>query len=163
MPNTTPIPELIALELVDRLWEISTANGYAFDVTEVVRPNRNGDNWKHEDLSIGIIQGPQTRLENLDCPGNPPALAYQTTYTATCVLRESGDPSAVDENKAAAAIVKATVASANDWYSFGGNAIDAAFGDATPFSPGDGEVNGITVPIVVTYRISETDPFEVRG
>ncbi len=50
----------------------------------------------------------------------------------------------------------------NLWYSFGGLAVDAEFGDPS-YDSGDGSYFGMDIPIVVTYRVSEDDPWEVRA
>jgi len=168
MPNTNtiPIPELIAEEIESRLNTILLENGYAFDVSEVVRPNRRGDNWQYKHLGIGIKQGVSSRIPNLDCPGNPPALAYATVFTLSCICRDSKNldaAHATNENEVAAAAVKAVASDGDDWHSMAGIAINTEIGSPVPFVPSQAEFNGVAVPIIVTYRISENDPYEVRG
>ncbi len=165
MPNTTPIPELIALEIVDRLSEITVANGYNFDASEVVRPTRRGENWLYKHLGIGVVQGESTRLQELDLPGNPPAIAWQIQFRVQCIVRDdkdSTDAHATNENEMAAAVVLAITDDGATWYRMNNNAIDTQFGSPTPFVTDDGELNGVSVPVAVAYRVSETNPFEAR-
>jgi hypothetical protein len=166
MPNTTPVPELIAEEIESRLNTILLENGYAFDVSEVVRPNRRGDNWLYKHLGIGIKQGSSVRVPKLDCPGNPAAIAYATLFTLTCICRDSKNldfAHATNENEVAAAAVKAIASDGDDWHSMAGVAINTEIGSPIPLVPPAAEINGVSVPVVVTYRVSENNPYEVRG
>lgn len=161
----TSIPELIAQVLAARLQLITIANGYAFDVSEVVRPTRGGENWEHKNLGIGLLQTDSERVPELDCPGNPPAIAYALTFQAQCVCKDAETSTAAHataENSMAAAVVKA-VTNASQWQTMGGNAVDAMLGTNEPFRSPEGEANGVLVPIIVTYRVSEDDPFTVRA
>lgn len=165
MPNTTPIPELIALEIVDRLQNITTDNGFNFDVSEVIRPTRRGENWTYQHLGIGVVQGESTRVAELDLPGNPPAIAWQVQFRVQCIVRDDKNETAAhatNENEMAAAAVQAIVDDGTTWYRMNDNAIDTQFGNVTPFVTDDAELNGASVPVLVTYRVSETNPFEVR-
>ena len=167
---STPVPELIALELVSRLENINECDGYSFTVSEVVRPSRKGETWTHQHLGIGVLQGESTRLEDLDYPGNPPAIAYSIDFQLQCICRDSAtsidDPKpahAATENEVAAAVVKAiTATGAATWHTIGGNAIDARFGSMQPLVSPEGEQNGVMIPLAIIYRVSETDPFTTR-
>ncbi len=165
MTNTTPIPELIAIEIESRLNEILKENGYSFDVSEVVRPSRRGENWQRKHFGIGILQGTAERNPELDCPGNPPAIAFDLTFDLECVCRDSSNSTeahATAENEIAAAAMQA-IASSTQWHTMDGNCVNSEFGSPTPFSSPEGEMDGVTLPLVVTYRVSETNPFEVRA
>lgn len=162
----TAVPELIALEIVDRLEDITTVGGYAFTVSEVKRPTRNGENWQRKHLGIGVIQGPSERVPERDCPGNPPAIAYQVTFNLECICKDpeaSTAAHATSENEMAAAVVKAIASDGATWYTMNGNAIYTDFGANEPFEPSDGEMNGVTVPVIVLYRVAENDPYTVRS
>jgi len=80
--------ESIAREIVSRLEQIKIANGYAFNVTSVIRPNRNAT-WTPEDRLILVKQGDSTKNESLSCPGNPPAMAFDTTFELCGFVRTS--------------------------------------------------------------------------
>jgi hypothetical protein len=169
MPNTTPIPELIAEEIVDRLERITVDNGFAFDVAFVTRGNRLGTNFLRKPYGILVILGDNVRNEEMDHEGNPPAIAYDLTVMVKCLanIADTDDGSHnTRSNQMIAAAMKAITnptVSPSTWYTLGGNAIEANFGDIEYFSASEGDHAGATLPIEVTYRISETDPFTVRA
>ena len=49
------------------------------------------------------------------------------------------------------------------WWNFGGLAINAAFESIEKYIADDGGANGVLVPLRVTYRVSETDPYTARA
>lgn len=166
MPTT--VPELIALEIVGRLQLITTVNGYAFTVSEVVRPNRKGDNRKYSHLGIGVLQSLSERVPELDCPGNPPAIAYAVTFNLECVCKDSEiDAStaahATNENEMAATVVKALANDGGMWFTMNNNAINTELGAMEPYSSPEGEFNGVQIPVRVIYRVAENDPYVVRA
>ena len=166
MPNTTPIPELIAIEIESRLNTILLENNYSFDVSEVVRPNRRGENWQYRHMGIGIRQVDSARVVALDCPGNPAAIAYAVLFLLTCVCKDSmnlDQPHATNANEMAAAAVQAITSDGLDWHTMNDVAINSEIGSLVPFVSPEGENSGVSVPVVVTYRVSENNPFEVRG
>ena len=163
----TSIPELIALEIVSRLLEITTESGYEFTVTEVVRPNRTGSNWLKRHFGIGVVQESSERNDELLRPGNPPAVAFDVTFSIHCVCRDSESesvPHSTNENAMVAAVQKALIdGDQSGWHTMGGNAVDTAIGSPVPYISPEGELNGASVPVVVTFRVSETDPYTVRA
>ena len=77
----------------------------------------------------------------------------EASYDATC-------------NQVAADIIEAIAVPAtnpNQWYTFGGNAINASIGANAPFISSEGDRAGIIVPVRVTYRVSENDHTVVRA
>lgn len=164
MPDTA-VPELIALEIVGRLQTITTVNGYAFNVASVTRLSRHAREWTLKNLSIAVQQANDEPVEELNHEGNPPAMAYQVTFNLHAFVRESDKtdtPHSTSENMMVAAIKKAIVSDGVGWYSFNGNAIDGSWGQVSPFQSPDGDHAGVTIPLTVLYRISETNPYEVR-
>ena len=162
----TAIPELIAIELVERLETITTDNDYNFDVASVERANRDGSNLTYKHLSVQVKQEESVRVPELDCPGNPPAIAYEITFTINCISRDSqGETDAYDTvaNDMAAAVVAAITADTSTWYTMDGNARNSEIGNITPLSSAEGEVLGMAVPVLVTYRVSENNPYQVRS
>lgn len=166
------IPERIAQELAARLRE-------SYEFSAVERPNRDGSSLTYKHRSVQVVQGEAQRTPELDCPGNPPALAYTVSFDLKCVCRDSptddeglsmssDDPNdrlalATNPNDLAAKAVLAITGSSTTWYTMAGNAIDSEIGNLTPFDSAEGEFNGMTVPIEVTYRVSENNPFQVRA
>jgi hypothetical protein len=166
MPNTIPIPELIAEEIVARLNEITKENGYEFDVSEVVRPSRRGENWRRLHNGIGVIQGSPERMPDLDCPGNPPAIAYAITFDLVCICRDSEnsiDAHTTATNYMVAAMQRAIANTGDRWYTLGDFAFDCDFGTPEPVDTDDAEFNSVRVPLVIYYRVSENNPLEVRA
>lgn len=164
MPNTIPLPELIAGVLTSRLENITIYNGYAFDVAEVTRPNRFGTNTTYRHLGIIVEQRNGVRNPAIDIPGNPPAIGYDQEYAVRCIVRDraGGEAHAVNENEMVANAVKALTAASN-WHSVNGYALDTKFGDVEPFISDTGEFNGATIPVIVLYRVNENNPFTSRG
>lgn len=172
----TPIPELMAIEVVARLREIKTANNYDFTASQVDRVNRDGSTFEYRHLSIRVDQPGQERIPESDCSGNPPAIAWSQTFEVRCFCRNSNateqpdvetvEPYATSVNDMVAAVYKAIttpVVSPSTWYTIGGRAFDTQFGSVEYFSSDDGEYHGAMVPIVCMYRVSENNPFENRA
>lgn len=160
------VPEMIAEEIRLRLLELTIANGYLFDISEVARPTRRGENWQRKHLGVGIVQGDSERLTDLDHPGNPPAIAYATEFQLMCVCRDSistTDPKMISVNQMTAEVIYALTENQSNWHTFGGLSFNAEIGSPSPFDGGDGEIDGALLPITVHYRVSENNPYEVRA
>jgi hypothetical protein len=160
--------ESIAKEIVRRLVQIRPSNGYSHNVTSVIRPNRNAT-WTPEDRLILVKQGDSTKNEALSCPGNPPAIAFDTTFELCSFVRTS-DFYSVEyesiENDRGAQIIKAITTEATDpsmWQTMGGNAFNTEFGPLENMDADDGEYHGKTVNVTCFYRVSENNPFELRA
>lgn len=160
----TAVPELIALELIDRLEDITIANGYDFTVPSVDRVNRDGTDWTPKSNTIVVVQTAHERNPELDYAGNPPGVAYILTFTIQGFIRQSDRSATADaalENRMEANIKKAVAGTAS-WYTFDGNAFNADWGPTTRFDPTQGAHAGISIELQVQYRVSEIDPFSVR-
>jgi hypothetical protein len=159
--------ESIAREIVSRLEQIKIANGYAFNVTSVIRPNRNAT-WTPEDRLILVKQGDSTKNEALSCPGNPPAMAFDTTFELCGFVRTSDFCSKEYEpieNDRGAQIIKAITTEATDpsmWYTFAGNAVIADIMEVRSFEESESH-NGVIVSLSVTHRQDENNPYNVRA
>ncbi len=162
---STAVPELIGLELVSRLEAITTANGYAFDAAGVSRMNRRANDQRFRNLEIIVEQGEDVYNEALTHAGNPAAIAYDLAFTILGFVRNSDastTPDATSENAMLAAIKKAVAGTAT-WHTFDGNAVIADWGQSEPINDEEGAYSGVSVPLIVTYRVSETDPFVARA
>lgn len=156
--------ETIALELVARLGQITTGNGYAFTASDVSRVNRDGDDWTPEHLGIVVKQGDETRNPAHDRPGNPPAMAYEQAYELIGFVRQSDRADTSDDslvNQMEAAIKKAVAENSGTWHQFDGASYDANWGDTTRFE--STAHAGLKVPLSVRYRVSELDPLTLRN
>jgi hypothetical protein len=157
-----PVIERIALEIMNRL-ETLIDDGYSF-----TRPDREGTNISPVDKSIVLRQQPSQPNMLLSHEGNPPAMAFNVVFMCVCNVRNVfGDEAAYDSacNRAAAEIIAAIAnptISPSTWYTFDGNAVNAQIGANSPYIASDGARSGVIVPILITYRVSETDHTEAR-
>lgn len=163
------MPESIAEQIVaavrTRLADITTGNGYQFSVAGVTRPTRYGG-YTPTDLQVVVTQGPIPRAPELDHPGNPPAIAFESTVNIAVNLmpNRKTDSNASDtwRHRAVASVQKA-VTSVSNWHNWGGLAINTEFDEPDLDYQDDGGNIGVIVPIVVTFRVSETDPYTARA
>jgi hypothetical protein len=159
--------ESIAREIVRRLEKIKSVNGYAFNVTKVVRPDRNAT-WTPEDRLILVKQGDSIKNAELSYPGNPPAVAFDTVFELCGFVRTSDfcdkeyDPI---ENDRGAQIIKAITTEATDpgsWYTFAGKAVISDITEVRSFEESESH-NGVIVSLSVTHRQDENNPYNVRA
>lgn len=158
-----PIVTKISDEIVARLETLITEQNDAFTFREVVRPTKLATYTPEHGLIV-LTRGDVARVTDLDCPGNPPAIAYQQTFLIRVHIAPSekdATPIEMYEDVAEAAIIKA-IRTSGTWHQFAGNAINADFGPQQT-STSDGGYDGIAVPLIVTYRVSEGDPYQVRA
>lgn len=158
-----PVVTKISDEIFARLETLITEPNDAFAFVDVVRPTKLATYTPAHGLIV-LTRGEVTRVENLDCPGNPPAIAYQQTFLIRVHIAPSekdSTPIELYEDVAEAAIHKA-IRTSGTWHTFDGNAINADFG-AQQTATSDGGYDGIAVPVMVTFRVSEGDPYTVRN
>ena len=151
-----PVIERIALEIQKRLAPAT-----------ILRPGRV----LTEELALSspvVIQQQSIRpLPNLDYPGNPPAKAYEATFNINCFLESKAteDEFAKLCNQKSADVIRLITNPDTDptyWHSFGGLAINASFGQMRDL-PTEIAVNGgVTVPLLIQFRVSENDHTQVR-
>ena len=160
----TPINEQIIAVIKTRLALITVANAYQENVPEVTRPVRNrGINPRNNEITV--TKGDEEKDEELSHDGNPPAIAWNMPVEIRGILRTNEkDNNAIDTlaNQLAADIMKA-VTNATPWHTFGGLAINAAFESIEKYIDESGGANAVLVPLKVTYRVSETDPYTARA
>jgi len=157
-----PVVSLISNEIFDRLQGLITAEISSYKFVDVVRPTKLAAYTPQNGLIV-LIRGDVTRLPELDCPGNPPAVAMQQTFLVKVHIAPSErDTTPIDlfEDVVESEIHK-TLTKADNWYTFGGYAIDAHI-QATVTVTSDGGYDGIAVPVQVVYRTVEGDPYTVR-
>lgn len=160
--SVRPINERIAYALFERLQYLAAGYSPYTAVSEVIRPTRMGG-YTPKHLQIVLTQDAPERNEELDCPGNPPAIAWDQRFNIRChVMPSEKDPTPVDELvNTMAADVQQVVTDATDWHTFGDLALNAQW--QTPENiDGDGGIDGINVPLVITYRVAENNPYQKR-
>jgi hypothetical protein len=157
--------EQISLVLKGRLEAmIGDTATYPIDVCEVIRPTRSID-WTPRDRQIVLVQGQPEIVEELMRPGNPPATAYRQTYQIRChLLPSERQAETIDEmlNMFHADVVRAVCSGSSTWHTFDGLAVDAQW-KSPEYVSADGGIDGVNVPIAITYRTDEDDPTEVRA
>lgn len=158
-----PVVSLISDELFRRLETLVSEPNDAFTFAGVVRPAKLAT-YTPEHSLIVVTRGEVARISELDCPGNPPAAAYRQTF----LIRVHIAPSEKDETPieqyedvAEAEVIKA-ICSGPQWHTFGGLAINSVI-ESSQLSVSDGGYDGIAIPVQVTYRVTEGNPYEVRA
>ena len=164
MSVTPTVLESIAVALFDRLEAMVGSDDYQTEVASVLRLPRNGGEYSIEHLQIIIRQGSDEIDAELSYPGNPPAIAHRQTFNLRChVLTSERDTEPVDAtiNAFAADVIKCLTAG-NEWYQFGGTAIDATIGAVEQINE-DGGADGFNLPISILYRVDENNPYNARS
>lgn len=158
-----PVVTKISDEIYDRLESLIYEPNDAFTFRNVVRPKKLAT-YTPEHSLIVLTRGEVARAPEHDCPGNPPSIAYRQVFLIRVHIapsEKSETPIEFYEDVAEAAIHGA-ITTGDQWHTFGGNAINAELLEQQT-SASDGGYDGIAVPLAVTYRISEGDPYTVRA
>lgn len=160
-----PILEKIEDELLTRLANINTRNGYEFTVNTVKSASRDKNTWNPQPLDVIVEELELAENEELSYPGNPPRVAFDAEFAIHGYARqldtadaESNVSDGVTPQNMKAAILKAiTNGDAASWHTFNSNAVTSTLAGAVPLeAPGH---QGITFNLLVTYRHSELDPY----
>lgn len=160
----TPVVSRISDEIFSRLQALVSGSAGAYSFANVVRPTKLATYTPQHGLIV-LTRGEVSRVTELDCPGNPPAVAFQQTFSIRVHIAPSEKdttPVEVYEDVMEAEIHKAIVNDAATWHTFGDLAINADLG-AQQTVVSDGSYDGIAVPLAVTFRVTEGDPYTVRA
>jgi hypothetical protein len=160
----TPVVSRISDEIFARLQALVSGSAGAYSFANVVRPTKLATYTPQHGLIV-LTRGEVSRVTELDCPGNPPAVAFQQTFSIRVHIAPSEKdttPVEVYEDVMEAEIHKAIVNDSATWHTFGDLAINADIG-AQQTVVSDGSYDGIAVPLAVTFRITEGDPYTVRA
>jgi hypothetical protein len=159
----TAIPETIAQEVVARLQQITTANGYNFNVSSVDRPPKNAKQWRPRHYGIVVDQKQATENEELSHPGNPPAMAFDLDFEITgfVLLSDEATASSDPQSSDMEAAIKKAIAEDLHWYNWDGNAVNSQWGESQFIEEPD--YAGVIVQLTISYRVSETNPYAVRA
>ena len=159
----TPVVSRISDEIFVRLQELVAGSAGAYSFRDVVRPTKLATYTPAHGLIV-LTRGEVARVPELDCPGNPPAIAWRQTF----LIRVHIAPSERDETPVETyedimeAEIHRALRTDDLWHTFCGNAINADFG-AQQTAVSDGGYDGIAVPLIVTYRTAEGDLYTVRA
>ena len=166
MPVTyqKPVVSRISDEIFERLQAMVAGSAVAYQFVGVIRPTKLATYSPQHGLIV-LTRGEMVRVNDLDCPGNPPAQCWQQTFLIRVHIAPSEKdttPVELYEDIMEAEIHKAIVTDADTWHTFDNNAINADFGPQQT-ATSDGGYDGIAIPLMVTYRVSEGDPYTVRA
>jgi len=164
----TPVPARIAGELVRRLEQITIANGYEFDVADVVRPSRIEEKaFAHQ--TIVISEPTLNPVPELSHSGNPPALCWRMSVNINCILRDdetSTTSRMADQYKVMSDVISAVADEAVApavWHTWDGDAINTTWGTITDFQADDGSGHGVSLTLNVDFRVDENDMYIARA
>ena len=147
-----------------RLKTILQENGYPEDVAQVIRPKRQPD-WQPRDRTLLVKAHDAQPSPEDDRAGNPPAIGRRLPVEITAlVIPSKHDERSFDEiaTDFAEEAHKAIVTPA-DWETFDDKSVNAMI-EPIRFSESDGEEPASAKFFVqIIYRISETNPSELRG
>lgn len=165
MPVTVekPVISLISDEIIARLQILVTGGSGPYSLVNVVRPTKLATYTPQHGLIV-LTRGEIVRVNELDCPGNPPSQCWKQTFLIRVHIAPSErdtTPIEVYEDVFEAEIHRAIRTDAT-WHQFDDNAINADFGPQQT-ATSDGGYDGIVVPLMVTYRVSEGDLYTVRA
>jgi len=121
--------------------------------------------WQPKDLVVHVHQGSLTPNQELSCPGNPPATAYDLEAIVAGIVKPSdAETIAVDtfRNRMGADIVKAAT-NAELWHQWGGLALNTVHGPIEDYMDETGGFAGVMVRFTITFRVDEDDPYQVRA
>lgn len=155
MPLTLPIDEEILQEIALRLENI--------DGVEVVQYRREPGHWTPKHWQICVVKRTPERATELDYPGNPPALAFRMRVNLRLHVQQSevdGENNSELVSQFLADVHQCICQPAN-WYQWNAKAVNTEFETIELLNP-TGGFDAALVPLVITYRHSEGDPFEVR-
>ena len=156
--------ESIATELERRLNFLVNQEDYNTNVCEVVRPVRL-DDFTPQHLQILLTKGTEEIVDELSYPGNPPSIAKRVIFNIRCVvMTDEHDTTPIDTvvDMFVADVQKVVSGLDNHWYTFADKAIIADF-LPVELVQAEGGIDGANVPIAITYRHSEGNPYEVRA
>lgn len=153
---TTAVSDLVTQAIYDRL-------SGAVEAVEVVMPEQL-PSFSPQNNQVVIVPGNSEPVPELSCPGNPPAIAYQRPYVIICVVVQDEEAlTSIDSLLAEfSAAVIATMTEATDWHNWGGNAMNSTLGGTERVISDTGSTAEHRVSMVVTYRVSETNPYQRR-
>lgn len=159
-----PVVSRISDEIFERLQVLVAGSMGAYQFVDVVRPTKLATYTPKHGLIV-LTRGEIVRVNELDCPGNPPSQCWRQTFLIRVHIAPSEKditPVEVYEDVMETEIHRAIVNDADTWHTFADNAINADFGPQQT-ATSDGGYDGIAVPLMVTYRVTEGDMYAVRA
>lgn len=156
MSLAVTVDEAIAMAVAARLQDV--------DLIDVVRLRRDPENWTPEDRQVVVVKRSPQRQPSLDCPGNPPAIAYSVQINLRLHVLQSERANEETDNQMSVLVgdVITGITSADLWYQWDSLALNTELG-AIEYISNDGGFDCAVIQLIITYRFSEDNPFEVRA
>lgn len=158
------IAEQIVAKVRTRLAAITTGAGYQFTTPGAIRPLRFVAD-RVQNLQIIVTIAGMAKNDALSCMGNPPAVARDMTVLCACygmVSETDTNPADYWRNRMFGAMSKA-ITTGTAWWNWDGLAINSVVGDPEYRTDGEGQSVGVQLPVMITFRTDENNPFNVRG
>lgn len=158
-----PIDDKIAQELLSRVQNVTTGNGYE-QTLSALRPTGTQRDVKPQNGRAVIFEIDREEDEEHAIPGEPNAVAYRLLMGVAVYVRPSESSStAIDTlvNRAAADVQKA-IRNSGTWHTFDDNAIHARMMAPIKFETEDGSHDGVLIPVEILFRVDEDDPYSAR-
>jgi hypothetical protein len=160
---TLPVIERIANEVQKRLNPVVPDRNKLIGQATTVRTGRVIP----DAASVIVQQQPSRPLPQLNYQGNPAAVAFECTFNIQCFIENKTTELEFAQqcNRVVADVVRLITNPEEDpvmWYSFENLAINASFGIVRDLLTEIGVHGGVIVPLVIQYRVSETDHTQVR-
>ncbi len=158
-----PIVDQIADVLIERIDIAEIVN------TKVLRPDREARRIDTVDSTIVVQQTQLLVNDQATHDGNPIALGLDVIFNVRCHIKNRATCEhdfQAECNRVAAAVYQAIVKPSIDpamWYQFDGLAINARIGSVMQMTNEQGIHAGVMLPVTITFRISEDDPYEARA
>jgi hypothetical protein len=165
LSESRPVLERI-MQVVKQRLEVLTTNVYPNSpIVEVIRPCRT-DTYETQSWQILVLLTEHDEVPELARAGNPPACAYMAKISLVAhIMPSETDPTPQDEYASIihADMVESLTDSGNPlWMQWGNLAIDSKIGGMEPLAA-DGGIDGFSLTLEITYRVSEWSPYEVRA
>lgn len=151
-----PISEQILATIKTRLLE------YTSDTQRSTRVST----WQPKDGTVVVNMLRLRKNDELSCPGNPPAQAWDMTVQICGMIKPSDrDTTAVDTYKSRiySEIIKACCDGINRWWTWGEKAIISTFRSVTEHTDDNGAFAGVSVELITTFRTDEGNPYVGRS
>ena len=145
-----------------RLSMIRVANGYTRNQTQIILPDQQPD-WTPADGTILVEAADVIDDVDNDRAGNPPAVGRILPVVVTLLLFPEDTDRHTDKQLLSNFYTDAvrSITAPVDWHTFCGLSFNAT---TTPISYSDGDENACSASFSVNcnYRVSETNPSEIR-
>jgi hypothetical protein len=145
---------------------LSTIRTRLLEYTTDTQRSTRVSTWQPKDGTLIVNMMSLERNEELSCPGNPPAQAWDMTVEICGLIKPSdSDTTAVDTYKGRvySEIVKACCDGIAGWWKWGEKSINSTFGGVEEHTDDNGAFAGVKVTMTTTFRTDEDNPFNVRA